>query len=223
MLTSGEQAQAIRGLVGDLGLRQDSTPDRHNRIGRQKPSGRGGVLEVQRRLGRRELRPARRRASSRGGSALRGVSSISAGRRDAGSMPICCSSARRRGEAEASTSRAVGPCVAPIASGLASMMFRSHNRPEPCAPCAAALRRPGQARSTRLIRDGVGLVNSEGLLQISQTPAGPGHDPGYPRPPASKSRPTERRGRHCDRGAASQTRGAARRSGKLRARRRPRS
>ena len=46
----------------------------------------------------------RRLASERGCSARSGVSSISAGTSRSGSMPACCSSSIRRGEAEASTS-----------------------------------------------------------------------------------------------------------------------
>ena len=46
----------------------------------------------------------RRRASALGRSPLRGDSSTSLGNSASGSTPICCSSAKRRGDAEASTS-----------------------------------------------------------------------------------------------------------------------
>ena len=97
------------GLVGQLGLGQDAPADRHTVSAE--------TMKASRMSSRRARRLARRLGLGAGETAgmftralraFSGVSSTSAGSRTSGSMPTCCSSARRRGDAEARTSRVGG-------------------------------------------------------------------------------------------------------------------
>ena len=101
-----EQAQAILGFVEDFAFGQDASADADHGVGGQdQRRAEVGPLERDRRDAIAAFSALRRCASARGDSLRRGVSSMSAGMTASGSTPICASSARRRGEPEASTRR----------------------------------------------------------------------------------------------------------------------
>ena len=105
MRAAREQAQAILGLVEDFALGQDAPADADDGVGGEHQRGPDFVRASSATAAAMAAFSALSRcASARGDSLRSGVSSISAGMTASGSTPICASSARRRGEPEASTS-----------------------------------------------------------------------------------------------------------------------